>query len=85
MKLLVAVVSVLALTSCGSSDPGEDVDWFKYPDGLQARIDNASCVEKQETFDALADMDEAVRTREGTGTADVLDYVDHSLREAGCY
>lgn len=85
MKRAFAAIALLAALTACSSEP-EEVEWSKYPDGLQQRIDGSTdCRELQDLFDALDDMDEATRTAHGTGTGDVLGYLDARLEEVGCY
>ena len=66
-----------------------EVDWSKYGDGLQERIDSlaaaADCSALQSEFDTAFDNDELTRERTGSGNADLMAYIDDKLRAAGCY
>lgn len=64
------------LAGCGGE---EDVDWSQHGQGLKTRIDNLGdakdCDGLQEQFD-IAD---------GNGSADLMEYIDKTMRSAGCY
>jgi len=84
MKKLLLVASVLVLTGCGggggSTTPSEpSVNWSSYPSSLKQIIDTAEadrdCQELQSIFDTWINAN----------ATDVANYVDDSLRSAGCY
>lgn len=68
-----ALLACLLLASCGG-EPG--VDWSAVPQNQRAAINQAvtakDCEQMQTYFD-------------GTKDADVLDYLDWHMRDAGCY
>ena len=94
MKKLALVAVVLLVAGCssgGSTDyspeelfddytPQPEVDWNSYPSSLKQLIDEAEasgdCQELQGYFDTWIEV---------SGALDVVDYVDDSLRSAGCY
>jgi len=64
------------------------VDWSKYGDGLQERIDSfavaGDCVALQQAFDTSAEDDDLTRERTGSGNADLMTYIDDKLQSEGC-
>ena len=65
------------------------VDWSKYGDGLQERIDSLAeagdCLALQNEFDTAFDNDDLTRERTGSGNAELMSYIDEKLRSVGCY
>jgi hypothetical protein len=65
------------------------VDWENYSPSVKARIDSLAaagdCSGLQREFDIADENDDAQRARVGSGNADLMDYVDAKLSEAGCY
>ena len=101
MKLLGALVLLLiGLSACTSSTGSEDeperetadvieVPWDRYAPQVRQRVDRAikreNCQALQDEFDAADANDERQRAKYGEGNADLLDYLDAAMAEAGCY
>lgn len=72
-RLALVLLACLVLASCGG-EPG--VDWSHVPQNQHALIAHAvaakDCGQMQTYFD-------------GSKDADVLDYLDWHMRDAGCY
>ena len=92
MKLLGALVLAVTLAACSSTSTDEsepDVTWSEYGPGVQRRIDKATeagnCRALQDEFDAADKNDDRHRAQFGTGNADLLDYLDAAMSDAGCY
>jgi hypothetical protein len=87
MKKIFLLLTVLVVAGCsggGNSNdytppPAPSVDWGSYPSSLKQTIDSAEaesdCSGLQSIFDTYINA----------GATDVADYVDDSLRSAGCY
>lgn len=73
-RLAPVLLACLLLAACGSGEPG--VDWSAVPQNQRQAISEAvaakDCQEMQTYFD-------------GSRDADVLDYLDWHMRDAGCY
>lgn len=61
----------------------------KYAVAVQERIDELAngenCNALQDEFDTAEANNEAMIERTGSGTADLMEYIDGRMREAGCY
>lgn len=100
-RVAALVVSATLLVSCSSSTDGRsepeerdkpeqiEVEWSKYAPAVQGRIDDLAddgdCRGLQQEFDTADKNDERVRQQSGTGTADLLDYIDAKMAAADCY
>ena len=84
--------AALALTAgCGGAndDPfSVDVDWHNYASDVRDRIDNdrraADCAGLSAAHQRAADNNTAQRNRVGDGNRDLMEYIDASMRAAGC-
>jgi hypothetical protein len=83
-----ALLTLTALAGCGGGTSG-GVDWANYDQSVRPRIDALAaakdCAGLQNEFDTADANDAAQRSRTGDGNADLLDYIDQQLRDAGCY
>lgn len=91
LKTLLFTVVLGGLASCASSpteSPSTNL-WDKYSPVVKERIDGMAvvedCVGLQAEFDQAAANDSVTRDRTGSGTADLMAYIDKQLRAAGCY
>lgn len=84
MLLGLAVLVFVLVAACG----GGGVDWEQYSPGLQGRIDGMAsagdCAGLQSAFNAADANDAANRARTGEGNAELMDYIDDAMRDAGC-
>ena len=79
----------------GQSSPGPGSGsggtswWSKYDSSVKSRIDNLAaagdCAGLQAEFDIADANDDATRDRTGSGTADLMGYIDDKMRAAACY
>lgn len=86
-----ALAAVLLLPACSSPDGGSDsggsslpsVDWSQYSPVVKKRIDRlrakGRCPQLQQEFNA------ADANGPDGENADLMTYIDESLRQAGCY
>lgn len=66
----------LLLAACGGTSGAPDVDWSQVPANQRTLIDEAVSAEDCERMQTYFD---------GTENADVLEYLDWHLENAGCY
>ncbi len=63
--------------------------WSDYAPGLQARVDSLgtsrNCPELQAEFDTADANNELTRNHTGHSNADLMAYIDNTMRAAGCY
>lgn len=99
MRSVVAVIvaGLLLLTGCvleprqasPDEDPAASVPWDDYDPAVRERIDqladNVDCVGLQGEFDAADANGAATQDRTGHNNADLMAYIDHLMRVAGCY
>lgn len=82
-----AVPVTVASRAAATSTPS--IFGTKYSVAVQTRIDEAAargdCAALQAEFDQAARNDGSTRSRIGSGTADLMAYIDAKLRGAGCY
>jgi hypothetical protein len=66
-----------------------EVDWENYDPSVKRRIDRltaaGNCVGLQSEFDTAQANSDAQLARTGDGNADLMEYLDESLRNAECY
>ena len=93
MKLLGALVLLVAMSACSSTErPTGDaitVPWDRYSpqvrDRIGTEVDKGDCKAMEDEFDAADANDERQRAKYGEGNADLLDYLDAAMADAGCY
>jgi hypothetical protein len=78
---LLTVVAALVLVGCGKAD----VPWSDYDPGLQGRIDAAGCAQLQVMFDQADANNTATMRRTGHNNADLMTYIDDTMRDKDCY
>jgi hypothetical protein len=84
-RVAVTALSGVLLGSCSSG-----VDWENYAPEVKTRIDRMAVEGDcggllQAGFDTADANDTAQRNRVGSGNADLMDYIDAKLSDAGCY
>jgi hypothetical protein len=81
-------------TSETSSSPAvasdnSGVNWSNYSPTVKTRIEgfiqSADCSNLQKEFDIADQNNAAQRNRVGTGTAELMGYIDSSMRKLDCY
>lgn len=100
MKAVAIALLAVVATGCSptTTQPGgatvrpqanESVPWSDYAPGLQARIDSlgdaADCSGLQTEFDTADANNQLTQNRVGHNNADLMAYIDDTMREAGCY
>lgn len=98
--LLIVVLAAGLLAAPGDNDdqaavtrstPAPSASMFgsKYSVTVQERIDTMAdhrdCAGLQDEFDIADANDAATRNRTGSGTADLMGYIDDAMRRVGCY
>ena len=89
--IALAALAALTLTGCGgaAAPAVASVQWADYAPGLQGRIDGLAtakdCAALQKEFDVADKNSEAVKARTGHGNAELMKYLDATLKGAGCY
>ena len=82
-------VMVLVIACGQTSAPKATVQWSDYAAGVQARIDGAAtakdCKGLQSEFDAAEKGSEATKARTGHNNAELMKYIDATMKTAGCY
>jgi len=75
-RLAPALAGLALLAACSGSESPPDVAWGNYPTNQRQAVRDAvaaeDCTKMQTMFD-------------GTEGADLLDYLDWQMRQAGCY
>lgn len=87
-----AWIAGVVLLSCSliQQDEESGVPWEDYSPDVKTRIDNlaanGNCKALQKEFDTAAKTSDATMARTGThNNADLMDYIDQAMRDAGCY
>lgn len=77
------------VSSRTSVAPSASMFGTKYSAAVQTRIDamaaDRDCRGLQAEFDTADANDDATRRRTGSGTADLMGYIDDAMRRVGCY
>ena len=73
---------LIASLSC---DSGSEPDWSKYSSSLKAIINSSNCDELQYHFNIAEANSDNQRARTGTGTANLMSYIDSKMQEKNCY
>ena len=83
MKKVVLFLFILTLIGCVeiSTEP----DWSKYSSSLKAIINSSNCDELQYHFNIAEANSDNQRARTGTGTANLMSYIDSKMQEKNCY
>lgn len=88
MRALAVVVLATGLAAC-SGGAANDVPWEDYAPSVRTEIEAAAqardCPALQKRFDAADSTNEVTRKRTGHNNADLMNYIDGLMREAGCY
>lgn len=90
---LVAFVAVAAAAGNSGPPPSKSeyvsVPWSDYSPAVRERIDralvNQDCRALQIEFDTADGNNKATMNRTGHGNTELMNYIDDSLRAAGCY
>lgn len=71
------------------TEGSSEVDWENYAPEVKTRIDgfagSGDCAALQQEFDIADANDDLQRDRVGDGNADLMDYIDEKMADAGCY
>ena len=96
--IIIIVALLVVATGCGAngggaSDSGSgdnpSVNWSDYAPQVRNRIDQeaaaADCRGLQQEFDDAESNNDATAARTDHNNADLMTYIDHQMRAAGCY
>lgn len=88
MKRIIVILMTAILAGC-AGETGAGVDWENYDPSVKTRIDSMAasgeCPGLQAEFDTAEANSDAQRARTGDGNADLMDYIDGKMSDAGCY
>lgn len=93
LRVGLVAIALAGVGACGagssSTSNSDAVDWSMYSPEVKDRIDRLAsqgdCPGLQAEFDTADANDDATRARTGKGNADLMEYIDGKLEDAGCY
>ena len=83
MKKVGLLLLTIIFFSCG--DLSSEPDWSKYSSSLKAIINSSNCDELHYHFNIAEANSDNQRARTGTGTANLMSYIDSKMQEKNCY
>lgn len=87
--LIVSCARAPAAPTASSRSPTSSVPWHDYSPAVKTRIDSAAadkdCAALQSKFNNADAGNAATRSRTGHNNSELMNYIDQSMRSAGCY